>query len=123
MTQMTFLDLMHPPPILRPVDPDGPVITGAVDVTLRLPHPRLAWDLARIELHEHEDGLWMWSVQICGSGYNVGPKWGKFAATQADATYFAVCELLRNTEKMTPQGRGISPAQLKQIMDWARKLT
>lgn len=121
--QLSMLDLMRPGPILRPVERDGAVIQGMPDVTLRLPHPRMAWDLACIELHEHEDGLWMWSVQICGAGYKVGPKWGKFAQTQADATYFAASEMLRRTENMRPEGKGITAAQLTQIRDWARALT
>lgn len=121
--QLSLLDLMQPEPILRPVEPDGSVITGAVDITLRLPHPRLAWDLARIELHQHDDGLWMWSVHICGAGYKVGPKWGKFAETQASATYHAASEMLRQTEGMRHEGKRITSKQLDQIRSYAKALT
>ena len=121
--QLSMFDMMHSAPITRPIDPDGPVIKGAAEITLRLPHPRLAWDLAAIELHRHEDGLWMWSVQICGAGYKVGPKWGNFAETQAAATYHAACEMLRATDGMRPEGKGITAAQLAQIRQFAQALT
>ena len=118
---MTLFDMMHPPPITRAVERDGPVIQGKADVTLRLPHPRLAWDLAQIELHPH-DGLWMWSVQVCGGGYKVGPKWGRFAQTQSAAQHHAACEMLAKIEGMRPEGKGITAAQLAQIRDWAEAL-
>lgn len=118
---MTQLDLFTPSaPVLAPVDPDGPVIQGAPDVTLRLPHPRLAWDLAVIELHEHEDGRWMWAVSGAGGGYKVGPKWGRFAATQEEAMRFAAIELHDKIKDRDPDGMSITPAQKSQILDFAK---
>jgi hypothetical protein len=88
------------PAIIRRVDPDGPVIQGKIDEVLTLPHPRLRWDRARIELHQHTDGLWMWATGYhddggSGGGYRVGPKWGNFAASRDDALFYA-CEEIRS---------------------------
>lgn len=95
--QPSLFDLMRGQMIVRPCDGDGPVVQGEADETLILPHPRLAWDRARIELHLHSDGLWMWSVSVagdggCGGGYKVGPKWGRFAESRDDALAFAIAE-------------------------------
>lgn len=88
------------PPIIRRADPDGPVIQGKIDEVLTLPHPRLRWARARIELHRHTDGLWMWAIGYhddggSGGGYRVGPKWGNFASTRDDALFYA-CEEMRD---------------------------
>ena len=123
--QMSLMDLMRAPPQLRPVDPDGPVIQGEPHETLRLPHPRLAWDMARIELHRHTDRLWMWSAGDAGGGYRVGPKWGRFAATRDDALHYAARELIARMERMIarPHGYAITPAQMRQTIAWAEGLT
>jgi hypothetical protein len=93
-----LLDLMRGPKIKRPVNDALGVVLGEVDEVLRLPHPRLAWDRARIELHRHTDGLWMWGTSwhadMAGCSYKVGPKWGNFAETRDDALHFAVDEVL-----------------------------
>ena len=121
--QLSLFDALRDPAIRRAVDPDGTVVQGAVDITLRLPHPRLAWDLARIELHEHTDGLWMWSVQSAGGGYRVGAKWGRFATTQDDARHHAAAELIDNIARIRDPARaGISAEQLRQIRTWAEGL-
>jgi hypothetical protein len=99
--QFDLLALLAPvpaPAIIRPCDADGAVVRGEVDETLTLPHPRMAWHSARIELHRHDDGLWMWSTSWqdddgSGATYRVGPKWGKFAATRDDALAHASGEL------------------------------
>lgn len=97
MQQLGLFDTLHAPPVILPVDRDGPVVQGDVDETLALPHPRLAWNRAEIELHRHDNGLWMWSASwhcdMGGSSYRVGPKWGKFAETRDDALFYAVCEI------------------------------
>ena len=121
MTQMSLLDLMQPAAIRRPVDPDGPVC-GEVDEVLRLPHPRLAWDLARIELARHSDGLWMWGIVHCCGGYRVGPKWGRFAASRDAALHHARAELLEWHGKSGHEGRSVTAAQWASIRTWAEGL-
>lgn len=95
--QPSLFDALHAPPVRRPVDKDGPVVQGEPDEVLSLPHPRLAWNRADIELHRHESGLWMWSASWhCDGGgrsYRVGEKWGNFAESQDDALYYAVKEI------------------------------
>jgi hypothetical protein len=121
--QLDMFALMRPRPVLQPVDPDGPVVQGAPDVTLRLPHPKLAWDLSAIELHQHTDGRWMWGTHTASGGYKVGPKWGRFAATQGQARQFGAMEIIdwcdRNAESW---GLTISAAQVRQIRAWAEGL-
>ncbi|MDX8513550.1 hypothetical protein [Mesorhizobium captivum] len=89
MTQLSLFDAMRGPAVILPVV---------------LPHKRLAWDQATIELHRHDNGLWMWSTSFhCdsrGSGYKVGPKWGKFAESKADALFHAVRELEDRLERI-----------------------
>jgi len=81
----------------RRIDPDGEVVRGDIMETLILPHPRMAWDYARIELHPHTDGRWMWSTSWSdeqgGGSYRVGPKWGNFAQTRDDALFYACAEM------------------------------
>lgn len=121
--QLSLFDLAHPPPARQPVDPDGPVVQGPVDITLRLPHPRLAWDLARIELHEHEDGRWMWGTGWACGGYRVGPKWGHFAATQDAARHHAAREIVERCDRIRdPAAFSITAAQLRAIRAWAEAL-
>lgn len=98
MTQLDLFAAMRAPAIRQRVNPDGPVVKGEVDETLRLPEPRMAWDTARIELHRHRGcNLWMWSTSYNtsagGGGYRVGEKWGNFASTRNDALFYAVAEL------------------------------
>lgn len=121
MQQLSLFGSHRPQPRLEPVDPVGPVIQGAPDVTLRLPHPKMAWDLAALQLHEHEDGRWMWATSHAGGGYKVGPKWGRFAETQAEATRFAAAEILDwcDSKEGHTEGAMITPAQLSQIRIWA----
>lgn len=94
--QLSMFDLLRPVPIRRAVNPDGMVIAGRIHTVLRLPHPRHKRDLARIEIHPHEN-YWMWAtafdLELGGNGYRVGPKWGHFAASMEDAIYWAVREL------------------------------
>lgn len=111
-----LLDLMHAPPVVRPIDPDGDVVMGDIDETLEW--QRRPWIYARIELHRHDDGLWMWSaswgVGGAGSGYRVGPKWGRFAVNRADALHYAVKELLDRLPRDDPDA--------KKIRRWAESL-
>lgn len=121
MNQLSLFDALHEPAIRRPVDRYGEVVRGNPDETLVLPHPRLAWDLARIELHRHTDGLWMWSASTCGRGYKVGPKWGQFARSRGDALYHGAQEILDQAAKVRdPAAVFLSPAQHGQIQAWAR---
>lgn len=118
---MQQLDLFAPAqPALQPVDPHGDVVQGMADITLRLPHPQLAWDLAVLEIHEHKDGTWMWAVSGAFGGYKVGPKWGRFAPTSQDATRFAAAELLEKAQGRSAEGASISERQRQMIMDFAR---
>ncbi len=125
--QLSMFDLIRPAPIVLTVDPDGPVVQGPAHETLTLPHPRMAWSLARIELHPHDD-LWMWSTSspCCGS-YKVGAKWGRFAACRDDAAHYAACEILRGAERLRVSRLGvesaaITVAQLRQIEAWAQAI-
>ena len=122
--QLSLFGANRPIPALDPVDPHGPVIDGAPDVTLRLPHRRMAWDLAAIQLHEHEDGRWMWAVSCAGSGYKVGPKWGRFAATQPEAMRFAAAELLDWCDRRQGRTDGmmISQGEMNAIRAFAEGL-
>jgi len=123
MTQLDLFAALIPPPVLEPVDPDGPVVQGPPDITLRLPHPRMAWDLASIQLHQHEDGRWMWAARTAGGGYKVGPKWGRFAPTQAEAMHHAAAEVIDRCDRIRdPSSVGITAAQLRQIRAWAEGL-
>lgn len=100
MNQLSLFDTLRRPPVRVAVDPDGPVVRGDVNEALVLPHPRMAWDYAEIELHRHDNGLWMWSTSynadMSGGGYRVGAKWGKFAETRDDALFYACCEIESN---------------------------
>lgn len=99
--QMSMFDLFRPAPERRRIDRDGEVVRGSVHTVLRLERAGNL-DLARIELHPHE-GKWMWAtgfaVELGGSGYHVGPKWGQFAATHDDALYWAIQEIREGIAK------------------------
>lgn len=121
--QFSMFDLWQSVPVRFPVDLGGAVVQGAPDETFTLPHPRMAWPLARIELHRHTDGRWMWSASAAGSSFKVGPKWGRFAGDRNTALHAAAREVLDLTEKVTsPDGFCISAAQLRQVKDWAEKM-
>lgn len=122
MEQLDLFSALRQPAIIRPVDPMGSVVQGDPDETLTLPHPRLAWHLARIELHRHSDGTWMWSASMCGGGYKVGPKWGRFAATRDDALHWAVEELLERQAVRWSDGLFVTPAQYASIRAWAEEM-
>ena len=121
--QLSMLNLMEPPPALmiESVDPFGPVIQGDPQEYLCLPCSGNVNPLAEIELHQHTDGRWMWSasyslLNCSGSGYKVGPKWGRFAATRQDALRAAVDELASGVSK-----RG-DCTSIPKIISWARRL-
>lgn len=121
MQQLDLFATSRPTPVLQPVDADGPVVPGQPDVVLRLPHQKYAWDLACLQLHEHDDGRWMWAVQSASGGYKVGPKWGRFADTQAQALAFSAAELLDWCDRTEPRldGMIITAKQLREIRAWA----
>lgn len=115
------LDLFAPEkPKLEPVDLGGEVIHGAPDITFRLPHPRMAWDLMQLQIHEHEDGRWMWAVTTCTGGYKVGPKWGRFADTQEAAVRFAAAEAIDKISNRTASSLGIGPEHRSAMLNFAR---
>lgn len=121
--QKSLLDLLHAPPTLLPVDPLGTVILTEIDERIVLPHPRRRWERACIEVHQHTDGLWMWAVQFhldsgCGSGYRVGPKWGRFAATRGDAIFHAAEEMREHLKRCH------APCKSKAvILEWLEALS
>lgn len=119
MMQLGLFDALHALPIVLPVEPYGSVVQGDVDEFLYLPHPRLAWNRAEIELHRHDNGLWMWSTgwncDNGGGGYRVGPKWGKFAQTRNDALFYAVRELTARFARKESLASN-------EILAWARSL-
>ncbi|MDX0548558.1 hypothetical protein GOC81_22860 [Sinorhizobium medicae] len=96
MQQLSIFHTLPRPPIRVPVDPYGPVLKDEPDFVYTLAHARMAWNRAEIEIHRHENGLWMWSTEWnCdngGRGYRVGAKWGKFAETHEDALFYAASE-------------------------------
>lgn len=107
MQQLGLFDSLRQKPIRLPVQPHGSVLHASTepDYTFRLPHSRMVWDRAEIEVHRHSDGTWMWSASFMadseGSSYRVGPKWGKFAETREDALFFAVEELEQRLGRKT----------------------
>ncbi|MCG7522239.1 hypothetical protein [Ruegeria sp. Ofav3-42] len=119
---MDLFDLMVSPPQIEPVDTYGPVIQGDVDEVLTLPNKKqpLGAPTARIELHKHTDGRWMWStsaeLECRGFGYRVGPKWGKFAASRDDALHWARKELC---EKLSRE----DGHKVRTVLTWANSLT
>lgn len=119
MRQPTLFDALRAPPVRLPIEPDGCVIAGEPDETLRLQQARGPWEMARIELHRHTDGLWMWSTtwhtKGGGGGYKVGAKWGKFAESRDDALHYAVVEIESCVEKL-------DCPDAKAILTWARGL-
>ena len=118
-TQQSLLDLMRPPPITRPVDQGATVIRNPHEVLI-LPHPKMAWDSARIGLHQCEPDLWAWSTSVCtsqgGWAYAVSPKWGRFTTTREDALYWATQEI---TERLQSRD-GFS--DFAKIIKWAEGL-
>lgn len=116
-----FAAFAPPAPVVirRPVEPHGHVVQGEVDETLILPHARMAWDSARIELHRHTDGLWMWSTSFQtdnhGSTYRVGAKWGKFVETRDAALQHAIAELRDRLAGANGKGKAA-------ILAWAATL-
>jgi hypothetical protein len=118
-SQPDLFDVLRKPPVVVPVEPDGHVLEGEPDAVFSLPHKRMAWDQATIELHRHDNGLWMWSTGYnCdsgGGGYRVGPKWGNFAESKSDALFYAVRELETKLER-------IGGSAAAAIMSWARGL-
>lgn len=119
LAQLDLFDAMHMPPVIVRCDPNGPVVQGDPDVTFAFPHKRMAWNQAEIELHRHDNGLWMWSTSFNfdnrGSSYKVGAKWGKFAESKPDALFYAVREL----EAKLDEAEGPTAAA---ILTWAAGL-
>jgi len=77
------------------VDPLGRVCTDdELDDTIELGDRHLG---LRIELARHTDGRYMWGTSFHtptgGSGYRVGPKWGKFAHSAIEALQHARIEI------------------------------
>ncbi|MCR5943971.1 hypothetical protein FG152_24680 [Ochrobactrum sp. XJ1] len=120
MMQLNLFDLLHKPAVIRPVSFEAGVIQGEAAVTLFLPHKRMAWHQAEIELHPHTDGSWMWSTSYQtsnrGSGYKVGAKWGKFAQSKEDAFFYACKE-------MQEQLKAIPGHEVKLISEWLNSLS
>lgn len=95
-----LVDLMQPPALVRPVEPDGAVVAGEPHTVLRWqPNPKQHYRCAEIELHPADDGTWMWSASFCtgegGGGYKVGPKWGKFAADRTRLASEGLAKVVR----------------------------
>lgn len=100
-TAMPQADLFAPAPVLtrERVDPKGSVLPEGADVEV------IAWgDFSkhrgiRLEIAQHSDGRWMWSASTLtpawGASYRIGPKWGQFAQSRADAISAACAEALQ----------------------------
>jgi len=120
--QHSLIDLMRPQPTILPVDPDGEVVPeGLIHAVLELPHPKLAYPQARIEIHP-KDEQWMWATSYSldndgGRGYRVGPKWGKFAPSAEDAIYWAAAEIREAVKDASPsKGK-------RAILKWVEEVT
>lgn len=120
MNQLSLFDSLRAPAIRRPVDPNGPVIQCNPTETVSLESKRFAWPHAKIELHVHIDGTWMWSASFqCGdhgNSYRVGPKWGKFAESRDDALYYACVELRSRIAKESHSDAKLIRAWIEQVM-------
>lgn len=98
--QLSLLAALRESPLDVPVDPDGPVVQGEIDELHVLPHPKgLAWNLAKIELHQAGNGYWMWGVKHPNGGFRVGEKWGRFAVTRYDALFYGARELIATVHR------------------------
>ena len=121
--QLSLFDAMRAPPIIRPVDPDGRVVQGRTCHLFALKYITLPWERARIEVHPSREGLWMWSTNYNTgygmSGYKVGEKWGKFAATDEDALHYAVEELRDRMSRDQHKHK----IEARHILAWASALT
>jgi hypothetical protein len=121
--QLSIFDVLRAPPIIRPVDAHGSVIQEPPHRVFTLPHKRLPGDAARIELHQADNGLWMWSASFstddgCGAGYRVGEKWGRFAVSIDDALHYAREELKKRIGQSAHARQGAD-----RILAWAEALT
>ena len=119
--QLDMFDLMVRAAEIWPVKPNGSVVKGTPDHILRLRHPKFASDIATIEVHRcRKSGKWMWStafhIHHSGSGYKVGPKWGKFASSASDALHWAKAELCQGIHN-----RASAEENLK-IKAWAEQI-
>ena len=118
--QLSLLNLVEPTAIIRPVDPDGHVVQGEPDET----HvwKQSVCSHCRIEIHQHDDGLWMWSVSVHGetggTGHKVGAKWGKFGESRRDAVVLAVQELRHHLE----HDRHINVKRPASLLKWAAEM-
>ena len=112
------------PAMREPVQPRGHVFQGTPDETISLPHPKMAWRQAEIQLHQHVDGRWMWSTSFNtgsgGSGYQVGAKWGNFAPSRDDALHWAIEELRESFDRRYLHSEERKPVRL--ILDWLETL-
>lgn len=111
MEQLSMFRALCPDPvaIVRGCDPDCPLTPNdEVMERLVLNHPKMAFDRAEIQLHQHTDGLWMWATAAHGTnggyGYNVGPKWGRFAKTRDEALWLAADEIEKRIREKREQG-------------------
>lgn len=124
MDQLGLFSYAPQPRISKIVDPDGPVHQGDPDICHILPHPRLVWHRAEIEVHQHDDGSWMWAVSYqmsqSGSCYAVGPKWGRFAASPSDALYYAIEELRKRLDRRVDNAE---QKDRREILAWCDDLS
>lgn len=98
MQQASLFDTLRAPATIIPCNPDGNVLQGDADETLRMERKDYAIPFVVIDLHQVRDGKhkgkWMWGIAInrknsSGCSYKVGEKWGKFAENRDDALFYA----------------------------------
>lgn len=104
-----------------PVPSDMMVVSGAAREVFTLLRSSNAIPYAVIELHQHNDGRWMWSSSFNlsnGSGrcYKVGPKWGNFAASRSEAMVRAKREMLQE------MGGSEACGSVSRIKSWMKEL-
>ena len=95
---MHQLDLFSAHQAAERINPHGAVCTrDQIDDEINLGDRHLG---IRIQLARHHDGRYMWGTSFHtptgGSGYWIGPKWGKFATTIMDALRCAKQEITEN---------------------------
>jgi len=121
MKMLDLIDLMRRPPVIRRVETDGEVLQSEPDETIRLPHAKMAWDSARIELHRFGE-LWAWSTSVNtntgGWSYRVAEKWGQYAWTRDEALYWAAQEIIKRLKRRSDLG-----GDAAEIIKWAEGLT
>lgn len=123
--QLSLFELMRPVGIFKPIDGLGQVVQGPIDEVYDCPGMK-SWQRCSIEIHkDQKSGLFMWATKHFNGGYRVGPKWGKFAGSRADALELAKDELRKKIDELVarddPLNTPASPV-IKATRKWLEAL-